>query len=89
MRNIEKEIELLKQMIKFNLEMVEGFEHSLKQQRKVITQLEQQGMSKRTIKQLEDHHRDNKVRLNQVNSQILNSQIPKMKGIIRDLDRLK
>lgn len=89
MRNIEQEIELLKQMIKFNLQMVEGFEHSLKQQRNVITQLEQQGMSKGTIKQLEDHHRDNKVRLKQVNSQILNAQIPKMKGIIRDLDRLK
>tara|TARA_B100001287_G_scaffold71518_1_gene59074 strand:- start:5986 stop:6255 length:270 start_codon:yes stop_codon:yes gene_type:complete len=89
MRNIEKEIELLKQMIKFNLEMVEGFEQSLKQQRNVITQLEQQGMSKGTIKRLEDHHRDNKVRLNQVNSQILNVQIPKMKVIIRDLDYLK
>lgn len=85
--NIVREIELLQQMIKFNQELVTSFEDSERKQRNTINQMRQEGISKTHVSKLEDHLRENKVKLNQLKSSINNNQIPRIKSIIRDLDR--
>jgi len=85
--NIVREIELLQQMIKFNQELVTSFEDSERKQRNTINQMRQEGISKTHVSKLEDHLRENKVKLNQLKSSINNNQIPRIKSIIRDLER--
>lgn len=85
--NIVREIELLQQMIKFNQELVASFEDSERKQRNTINQMIQEGISKSHVSKLEEHVRENKVKLDQLKSSINNTQIPKIKSIIRDLDR--
>lgn len=84
--NIVREIELLQQMIKFNQELVASFEDSERKQRNTINQMRQEGISKTHVSKLEDHLRENKVKLNQLKSSINNNQIPRIKAIIRDLN---
>ena len=86
MNNIIREIELLKQMIKFNTELVNSFEESVKKQQNTINVMMEQKMSKAHIKVLESHLNENKVKLNQLKSSIMHSQIPKIKSIIRSLE---
>ena len=85
--NIVREIELLQQMIKFNQELVTSFEDSERKQRNTINQMRQEGISKTHVSSFEDHLRENKVKLNQLKSSINNNQIPRIKSIIRDLER--
>ena len=86
MNNIQKEIELLKQMIKFNTELVNSFEESVKKQQNTINIMMEQKMSKAHIKVLESHLSENKMKLDHLKSTIMNSQIPKIKSIIRSLE---
>ena len=88
MRNIEKEIDLLKQMIRYNLDLVETFEENMKRHKSIISQLGDQGMDKKSLKGLEDDLRYNTNKVRQLNTQITNSQIPKIKRLVSYLERI-